>query len=68
MASCWRANDSQDSARANVTIRRPASFACQDAFCRVHAVALRIVHGQLPIAPRPVSDLTFADLIASVQN
>jgi hypothetical protein len=48
IASCWRASDSQGSARANV--RRPAPFACQDAFGRVHA--LRIAHGNSRLAPR----------------
>jgi hypothetical protein len=34
-------------------IRRFASFGCRQAFCRVHAVALRVVHGQLSVAPSP---------------
>jgi hypothetical protein len=34
-------------------IGRSASFDCRQTFCRVHAVALRVVHGQLSVAPSP---------------
>jgi hypothetical protein len=50
----WKTTERQ------AAIGRSASFGCRKAFRSVHAVALRIVHGQLPVAPCPVSRGQFA--------
>jgi hypothetical protein len=45
-----------------ITISWSASFPCQDALCRVHAVALRIVHGNSPLPRAPSLPRTFLPL------
>jgi hypothetical protein len=57
----WKTTERQ------AAIGRSASFGCRKAFRSVHAVALRIVHGQLPVAPCPVVSLR-PRCLASVQN
>ena len=53
LLACQRQPGGGDRKR-QAAVRRFASFGCRQAFRRVHAVALRVVHGNFSVAPRPI--------------